>query len=249
MMPTGFPPSSDVEHLDRIDREILRYFQTYQEQHNRPPTVREILGVIRGLNSTSSVKYRLDRLVEKGFLRRYSGGGRSSRSYYLPLQGEEAPPESAGTLMVPVLGYITASGQETRVFIEDMPATSIQQVATQTVDPSEVEDVVTLDGLEGLYFDARRYFALRVKGTSMQDRNIFDGDVVIFKRIEEPPASARLVAVLVDDWLTLKEYRGVQDGQVVLHPANREEGLQPIYVPADQVRFEGEAVMVLRPLK
>ncbi len=247
MNPTGFLPSG-FEDLDRIDRDILHYFQTYQERHNRPPTVREVLRAVRGLNSTSSVKYRLDRLVERGILRRYTGDGRSSRSYYLPLQGEEIPPETGG-LIVPVLGYITASGQETRVFIEDMPASSIQQVMARSVDPGEVEDVVTLDGLEGLYFDARRYFALRVKGTSMQDRHIFDGDVVIFKRIEEAPTSAKLVAVLVDDWLTLKEYRGLQDGQVVLHPANREEGLQPIHVPADKVRFEGEAVMVLRPLK
>lgn len=247
-MNLAVPLPSEAEPLDRIDRDILHYFQSYQERHNRPPTVREILRAVRGLNSTSSVKYRLDRLVEKGVLKRYAGDGRSSRSYYLPLQGEDMPSETREP-MVPVLGYITASGQETRVFIEDMPASSIQQVMTPTVDPKDVEDVVTLDGLEGLYFDARRYFALRVKGTSMQDRHIFDGDVVIFKRIEEPPPPTKLVAVLVDDWLTLKEYRGLQDGHVVLHPANRQESLQPIFVPADQVRFEGEAVMVVRPLR
>ncbi len=236
------------EGLDRIDRDILSFFRIYQEEHNRPPTVREIMHAVKGLNSTSSVKYRLDRLVEKGFLQRFPGGGRSSRSYYLPQPGEVEPEEGGHALVVPVLGYITASGQETRVFIEDLPAASIQQMSAQRIDPAEVEDVVTLEGLEGFFFDARRYFALRVRGTSMQDRNIFDGDVVIFRRIEEPPPTAKLVAVLVDDWLTLKEYRGVQEGLVILQPANREEGLQPIQVPAEQVRFEGEAVMVIRPL-
>jgi len=48
MNPTGFLPSG-FEDLDRIDRDILHYFQTYQERHNRPPTVREVLRAVRGL--------------------------------------------------------------------------------------------------------------------------------------------------------------------------------------------------------
>lgn len=242
------PDWTKKHELDGVDRKILAFFNEYQRRYGVPPTIREVLEAISELNSTSSVKYRLDRLVRKGLLERHSRDHRAARSYALP---QTASPEGAmEPVVIPVLGYITASGQETVVFVNDMPVLSMDQVIQQ-VDPENVEDVLVLDeppfGIPG-NLDPRLFFALRVQGTSMQDRGILPGDVVIFRRIHEPPPRHTLVAVRVDDWLTLKEFRGVENGQVVLQPANQAEGLQPIYVPADQVHFEGQARWVIRAL-
>ncbi len=235
---------------DQIDKEIVKFFKQYQALHGRPPTVREVMAAVQGLNSPSSVKYRLDRLVEKGVLQRFTGPGRSSRTYYLPETNDIPEPATGTGVAIPVLGYITASGQDTVVFVNDMPVPSMETIV-QELDLTQVEDVLHLDellGWPGGILPPQRYFALRVQGTSMQDRGILPGDVVIFRRIQEPPPRRTLVAVRVDDWLTLKEFRGIEGPHVVLQPANQAEGLQPIYVPADQVHFEGQAVWVVRAL-
>ncbi len=239
----GFPP----EPPDDVERDILNFFRDYQFHNGRPPTIREVENHVSALNSTSAVKYRLDRLVDKGLLRRWEGPRRSSRTYYLP-------PETTAILdgirpVLPVYGYITASGQDLVVYNETVPEG--QPLNTIPPDPEYVEDWVDLEDLEGVYFDTRRYFALRVRGSSMEDRRIFNDDIVVFRRIEEPPLPGKIVAVYVTGsrWLTLKEFGGVRDGKVILKPANRAEGLEPIQVPANQANFQGVAVLVLRRLE
>lgn len=238
----GFPSSGG---LDSTDRNILDFFRGYQIQHGRPPSIREIQHNIRELNSTSAVKYRLDKLVRLGRLRRFQGSGRSARAYYLPLETRSEP---ATHPVLPILGYITASGQETIVYNDAMREGWKPGIP---LDPAYVEGWVELESLEGLHFDDKRYFALQVKGSSMEDRHIFDGDIVVFRHTEEPPPiRGKLVAVYVegDEWLTLKEFNGVRNGYVILNPANRAEGLTPIQVPAEQARFQGLAVLVIRQL-
>ncbi len=223
--------------LDEIDKKILMFFWKYQKEHGQPPTVREIERGV-GLSSTSHVKYHLDHLVDHGFLKRRQDPGkrRTSRAYRLNL-----PP------VLPVLGYIIAGDSIRKVFAEDFTATSFPF-------GMEVEDVVSLDSiaLPGALED---YFALRVRGDSMIDEHILDGDVVVFRKLHgQRPEKNSLVAVLIDhpeegETLMLKRYAGPVPGNPRLlrfMPANRAKGLQPIDVPEDRVRFQGKAVLLVR---
>lgn len=228
------------EHLDEVDLKILDFFRQVYVKERRYPTVREVLQALEGrLNSESSVQYRLERLVEKGYLRKYAGLKRASRPYALVPMG------------IPVLGHIVASGNTHRVYTEDYYNTWMEG----SWDPDHLDkmDWIQVDGLD-IQFPSDRYFALRVKGDSMVDEHILDNDVVVFRRIELPPERPNvLVAVYLKDeeWLSIKRFGGTSPENAELwrlYPANRAAGYLPIDVPKAHTQFQGEAVLVLRDL-
>jgi repressor LexA len=216
--------------LTRHDQErrqrILDCIAQTVEERGYPPSVREIADAV-GLASTSAVHHHLIALERDGLLER---GGKHSRA--LRLIGRSTTPAAPSkvtpfrmpverdTLALPVMGEI-AAGQPIEAY-EDA-AETLEVPASMEARPDS--------------------YVLRVRGKSMIDALIDDGDFVIV----QPQATARdgdiVVALLEDNGVTLKRYFREQD-RIRLQPANAE--MEPIY--ATDVQIQGKVVGVIRRL-
>ena len=199
-------------------RSILAYIGTYVQEHSYPPTIREIGNEV-GISSTSVVNYHLNKLEDAGYLVRED---RVSRGIRL------ADPVAQG--MVPVLGTIQAG--------EPIPV-------TEQRTPSDADDWVEVarDLLPGSRKDV---FALRVKGESMIDALINDGDIVVMEAANTAENGEMVAAWIRDrEETTLKRFYLERD-QVRLQPAN--PTMDPIYVSPDNVEIQGKVVAVIRSL-
>ena len=216
----------DVERRQRIVDFIARTV----EERGYPPSVREIADAV-GLASTSAVHHHLIALERDGLLER---GGKHSRALRLtarpqPVRSEPTEPQKVTpfrmpvereTLTLPVMGEI-AAGQ---------PIEAYEDAAETLAVPA------SMDAREDSY-------VLRVRGKSMIDALIDDGDFVIV----QPQATARdgdiVVALLEDNGVTLKRFFREKD-RIRLQPANAE--MEPIY--ATEVQIQGKVVGVIRRL-
>ncbi|MBN1486264.1 MAG: repressor LexA [Anaerolineae bacterium] len=201
---------------------ILKFIKSFTETSGFPPTVREI-GKGVGISSTSLVSYYLSALEEQGLITRERSVSRG-----ICLVETERETSSQDTISVPYYGYIVASAP--------LPVEAL--AGDETVELSRaLFDRDTAD-----------LFALRVKGNSMIDALINDGDLVILRQ-QPRVENGEMAAVWVDDSpgaTTLKKvyYEGKQ---VRLQPAN--PTMLPIYVKANQVQIQGKVVMVIRNLE
>lgn len=208
-----------MSELSARQSKIMEYIRDFIDENDYPPSVRDIQRGC-GVSSTSVVDYNLRRLEEKGVLER---DREVSRGIKLPGRAR------ARTVDVPVLGAI-AAGQPIPV-----PASDRWR--------ADVEDTVTVT--EEMLRGRRNVFALRVKGESMIEDLIDDGDIVFL----EPAATAddgEKVAVWLEDRgeVTLKRlYR--EGDRVRLQPAN--SAMPPIYANADDVRVQGRFITSIRP--
>ncbi len=198
-------------------REILKFIEQFMDERGYPPTVRDIQHGC-GVSSTSVVDYNLRALTRAGLLRRSREVSR----------GIELVGRRQRTARVPLLGTI-AAGQPLPVF----PA-----------DPAVLEEEDTVEVDADLARDSERLFALQVKGDSMIDALIRDGDVVILQAQEYAESGEMVAAWLVDsEETTLKRF--YPDGpRVRLQPENTTMG--PIYADARNVQIKGRVVGVLR---
>lgn len=208
-----------MSELSARQSKILDYIRTFIDENDYPPSVRDIQRGC-GISSTSVVDYNLRRMEEKGLLERDREVSRG-----IKLAGRAR----ARTVDVPVLGAI-AAGQPIPV-----PASDRWR--------ADVEDTVTVT--EEMLRGRRDVFALRVKGESMIEDLIDDGDIVFL----EPAATAddgEKVAVWLEDRgeVTLKRlYR--EGDRVRLQPAN--SAMPPIYADAADVRVQGRFITSIRP--
>jgi repressor LexA len=213
----------DAERRQRILDCIARTV----EERGYPPSVREIADAV-GLASTSAVHHHLIALERDGLLER---GTHSSRALRLIAPKVQRPadaskvtpfrmPVERETLSLPVMGEI-AAGQPIEAYAD----------AAETLEVPR-----SMEAREDSY-------VLRVRGKSMIDALIDDGDFVIV----QPQATARdgdiVVALLEDNGVTLKRYFREED-RIRLQPANAE--MEPIY--ATDVQIQGKVVGVIRRL-
>lgn len=210
---------SDVPEPTERQRDILQAIHDHVEDNGYPPSVREICDAV-GLSSTSSVHAQLATLEERGYLRRDPSKPRAlelARDLDTDL---EQRPES--TRNVPLVGEIAAGA----------PLIAEERVDALYPLPREVVGEGTL-------------FMLTVRGDSMIQAGVLDGDLVVVR--EQPTVEqGEMCAALVDGEATVKYFRRT-DGQVFLDPAN--EAYQPIPVGTDQdARVMGKVVTVLRTL-
>ena len=209
-----------MAELSARQSKIMEYIRDFIDENDYPPSVRDIQRGC-GVSSTSVVDYNLRRLEEKGVLER---DRKVSRGVKLPGGGRRAR-----TVDVPVLGAIAAG--------QPIPVPSSDRWR------ADVEDTVTVT--EEMLRGRRNVFALRVKGESMIEDLIDDGDIVFL----EPAATAddgEKVAVWLEDRgeVTLKRlYR--EGDRVRLQPAN--SAMPPIYANADDVRVQGRFITSIRP--
>ena len=200
-------------------QEIWDYLVEYVEQHGYPPTVREIGGRV-GLASPSTVHAHLANLERAGYLKRDPTKPRA-----LELTGLNRRVESKTTReALPLLGEIAAGG----------PLLAEQNVEEYVTLP----DQLVRGGAD---------FVLRVKGESMIDAGILDGDLVIVRKSDTAVNGDIVVALAGDDEAaeeaTVKRYFR-ENGRIRLQPEN--EGMEPIY--AKHVDILGKVVGVFRSL-
>ena len=212
-----------MPELNEHEQRILRFIERSLQGSHLAPTIEEI-GKGVGLSSKDHVFRDLRSVEEKGYIRRRR---RTSRGIEL-LFTAEGLPFSLSTVHIPLLGWIVAS--------EPVPVPGEYCPPLDTVELTR--DIVR--GQEGLY-------ALQVKGESMIDALINDGDIVVMRHQREAE-NGDLVAV----WLkgeketTLKRFY-LEGDMVRLQPAN--PTMEPIYVPASDVEVQGKVIAVIRKLQ
>jgi len=226
-----FPEVDNGGDLTARQRLILETIRASVTDRGYPPSMREI-GEAVGLTSTSSVTHQLSALEAKGFLRRDPHRPRAIE-VVLPDAAPAAQPASAPNV---VALPATASGSEATV---DVPLVGRIAAGGPILAEQSVEDVVTLPRqLTG----QGELFMLTVRGDSMVDAAICDGDFVVVRR-QNSAENGDIVAALLDDEATVKTFRN-KDGQVWLMPHN------PAYTPIDgtHARIMGKVVSVLRKI-
>jgi repressor LexA len=221
----------DFNKLSERQRNMLRYIEKYVADNGFPPTIRQI-GEATGINSTSVVNYNLNKLVQAGYLSRSSHVSRGLRlTTAIPGDGKKAKqvqvPNNRSSVYK--IGYIYAS--------QPMPVPE-----DYYYDEDDLVEVTT-DMLGGN--DPANVYALEVKGDSMIDAMIREGDLVIFRK-QETANNGDMVAVWLEDRseTTLKYFFKEKDGNIRLQPAN--STMEPIYVNPDNCRIEGKVLSIIR---
>jgi repressor LexA len=205
-------------------RQIFEFIYRFGRERGFPPTVREI-GDEFSIASTNGARYYLSILERDGYIKRNarisrgteiteSGLRRFSRLY----GGFEGGEAETG---IPILGKVAAGAP--LLAHENREGKLDLDVAFPTRDPR---------------------FALKVRGDSMKDAGILDGDLVVVRKVDHAE-SGEIVVALLGEEATVKRLEKRAD-RVVLHPAN--PALRPIPVgPEDQFRVLGVVIGLVRP--
>jgi len=195
-------------------------------QNGRPPTNREIGAKVGGstAKSTGHIDYHLRYMREQGIINHEP---RKSRGITLvkPLSSADAP---FGPIRIRLAGQIAAG---------------------TAIEATEVHDDY-VDLTDGLSFSGD-VFALRVKGMSMIEDHIADGDLVIVRKQDTADNGDTVVALLTDGnnergEATLKRFYREKGGMIRLQPRNPE--MQPIVKEAEHVKIQGRVISVIRQI-
>lgn len=221
--------------LTERQKKILQVLDHFQDKFGYPPSIREICDQA-GISSTSVVNYYLEQLEEMGYIER---DGRVSRGIRLlkPI-GEVATAVRAAVeelLHVPIAGRIVAS--------------SPVPVPQSDFSYYDSESMVTVASslLPGRERGNKDLFALEVKGDSMIDAMVNDGDIVIMRPANDAYNGEMVAVWLNDENATTLKYFYKENGKIRLQPAN--PTMDPIYVDPKTVRIQGKVVMVIRQVE
>jgi len=232
------------KNLSERQRKILEVLENFHATAGYPPSIREICEQAN-ISSTSVVNYYLEQLRDMGYIERDEKVSRGIRlvkplseiSGAAAIQVKQAAQSVRRTveemLKIPILGRIVASAPA------PVPPSDFSYY-----DAESMVDVAS-SLLPGRDRGSRDLYALEVKGDSMIDAMVNDGDIVIMKPAHEA-RNGEMVAVWLDDRdeTTLK-YFYLENGRVRLHPAN--PTMSPIYVEdPSTVQIQGKVVMVIR---
>ena len=206
--------------------EILAFIREYHAEHQYMPSVREIQAAC-DISSTSVVDYNLRILQREGQVRRAPDISRG-----LEITDGSPTRRAPELVAIPVIGNIAAGAP--------LP------VATPDVWHNENTETIGLPP-ELTPLDVEELYALRVKGTSMIDALVDDGDVVVLRAVRDAHDGEMVAAwIKSTEETTLKRFYREGD-QVRLQPANSQ--MAPIMVSADDVEVQGRVVAVFRRLE
>ena len=181
------------------ERAILEFVISATRLNGYPPSVRDICAET-GIKSTSTVFSYIKRLEEKGYLEKEDGKGRSIRT--------KADPAERNSIRVPLIGDVAAG---------------LPILASEDLSGEEYIDFTPSGGSASSF--GGRLFALRIRGTSMIEAGILDGDIVVVERT--PVADdGDIVVALIGDEATVKTFYREKD-RFRLQPENRT--MEPIY--------------------
>lgn len=202
-----------MEKLTAKEKAIYEFITDAIRRDGYPPTVRDIQSAVR-IKSTSTVHSYLARLEQKGYIRRDAGKSRSVR-----VDEQSGARPRGGSVKVPVIGRVAAG----------MPILALENCEGYI-------DFPVMSGTDGY----GQLFALRVKGESMIDAGILDGDIVVVMKTNYAE-NGEIVVALCEDEATVKRFYK-ENGHFRLQPEN--PTMAPIIV--NDVYILGKVVAVVR---
>ncbi|MBA3723833.1 MAG: transcriptional repressor LexA [Candidatus Levybacteria bacterium] len=202
--------------LYRKERQVLEFLVQFQNKHAYAPTLREIADAT-GHKSVSTIHVILRNLVDKGYVQKVDGNAR-----VLKVKDENVISTFMGvspSVELPLMGYIAAG-----------------RPLEPHIDPN-----ATFQISASMLTGSKTAYVLQVKGESMIEDGIMDGDFVVIEKVNDA-TNGEIVVALVDDSLaTLKRFYK-EGGRVVLKPANA--SMEPIY--PNTVKIQGKVVGLVR---
>jgi len=201
-----------MDDLTRRQQEVLAGIRSVFQETGYPPTVRE-LGERLGLRSSCTVQRHLEALERKGFIRRNPTKARTIEITRGPKPVSRSAADG-GLVSVPIVGTVTAG----------TPILAVQNIEDSVALPKNLIPDETC-------------FALRVRGDSMINAGLYDGDLAVIKK-QESASNGDIVVALLDDEATIKRFFR-EKGRYRLQPEN--PSLEPIIV--DKVEVLGKVVM------
>ncbi|OGE19618.1 repressor LexA [Candidatus Daviesbacteria bacterium RIFCSPHIGHO2_02_FULL_41_10] len=198
--------------LYRRQKQILDFIKQYIDKYSYSPTLSEIAEAI-GVSSLATVHEHLQALVTKGVIKKFEGAVRG-----IEVLDQKISSALKG-IELPVLGFIAAG----------------QPIMTYT-DPD-----ATIKVAPNMISGKKRSYVLQVKGDSMIEEGILDGDYVIIEEQNTATDGDIVVALLDNGLATLKRFFKEKD-RIRLEPAN--SSMSPIY--ATDVKIQGKCVGVIR---
>lgn len=212
-----------MKTLSSRQKQIIEFISGFWLKRSYPPTVRDIVNGC-GISSTSVVDYNLDILEREGYIRRHPGVSRGIELISRAHGGSQA-------FKVPLIGQIAAG-------------TPIPVPDSETWNIAATSD--TIDVTDDMTRGRDKVFALKVRGSSMIDALINDGDTVIMEHVNVVENGEMAAVWLKEEKeVTLKKvYR--ERGRIRLQPAN--STMEPIYAAPDNVEVQGRVIAVIRQL-
>jgi len=204
-------------NLTRSQQKVLQFVEHFSTKEGRSPTLKDIAAGV-GCTAVSTIHRHITHLIEKGFLERQHGRGNN----IIRRAGGDAPVEEP------------PSPAKSFPFYGDVAAGNPLMPDSRTI-PIELPHAIHRDK-EGL-------FVLRVKGDSMEDDSILDGDLVVLQSKGEYRNGDRVVALIDREEVTLKELRRDKEG-VWLIPHNPNHS--PHCYDAERIQIQGVLVGVMR---
>ena len=208
--------------LSPKQRRILDFLNSFLDEKSYPPTVRDIVKGC-GLSSTSVADYNLRFLEREGYIRRDPEVSRGIELHW---------GERSRIVRVPLIGRIAAG--------EPIPVPT-----PETWDPAASAETL---GIASEFLRGReRVYALEVKGTSMIDALIGDGDIVLMEQTSTAENGEMVAAWLKEEKEATLKKLYQERGRIRLQPANPQ--FQPIYVDPRNVEVQGKVVGVIRKVE
>lgn len=208
----------------RKERELLKFILQYQGQNGYSPTLREMADAM-GNRSVSTIHAIIRNLVDKGYVRKTEGNARTLEVLRQDQIGSSLGPAAhvkGPTISLPLLGFIAAG---------------------KPLEPY-TDAEASFDVASSMLSGKKTAYVLQVKGTSMIDDGILDGDFVVIEKASNAQNGDIVVALVDDSLATLKRFYN-ENGKIVLKPANAE--MDPIYPNA--CRIQGVCVGLVRRFK
>jgi repressor LexA len=229
--------------LTRKQMELLRFIHERLKEAGVPPSFDEMKDAL-DLRSKSGIHRLITALEERGFIRRLPNRARAIEVIRLPdsvahagasrargftpsvIEGNlgrvraNSEEESGRPVAVPVMGRIAAG-------------TPIEAIQTRSHTINMPPDLLT----------AGDHFALEVRGDSMIDAGILDGDTVLIRRVDSADTGDIVVALIDDEEATLKRFRR-RGASIALEPANSQHEVR--ILPPNRVRIQGKLVGLFR---
>lgn len=202
--------------LYKKEREVLEFLVQFQNTNGYSPTLTEI-SKATGHRSNSTVHSLIRSLVEKGYVQKVDGNARVLKVIDQKIQAVMSGNKQSVEL--PLMGFIAAG-----------------RPLEPHTDPN-----ATFQVSASMLSGEKTAYVLQVKGESMIEDGIFDGDFVIIEKDREVRNGDIVVALVDDNLATLKKFYK-EDGRVVLKPAN--SAMQPIY--PNRITIQGKCVGLVR---
>lgn len=206
-----------MKGLSPKQQSILEFMREFLDEHDYPPSIRDIQDGC-DISSTSVVDYNLKALEQKGYIRR-------DREVSRGIELLDGGKRRTRAIPVPIIGTIAAG--------QPIPVPS----------PDNVDYDNVFEATEDMTRGKKNLFALKVRGTSMIDALVNDGDIVILEQISAADDGDMVAAWLKNEnEATLKKFYREGD-RIRLQPAN--STMKPIFTAADNVDVQGRVLATI----